>query len=244
MIKFLLQFSSILCVALISGCASTHNLRTDGLSAFGGGFYEEELAGGLYRIVAKSNMSVWPNFAAARSTWGIRADQLCGKDSYASFDVDVIDGRARAFPLVVSPGVVIPAANYNATLSGYILCNSSSLTIQDARNFIREQPIRAKERATEVLLKDLDLLGGGNCAQGQSDLSVENYFHRGKVLYSLERYLEAKTCFLHAQERDVDSFYYKQACEMLGLMYEVGMGVEKNLSTAHGWYRKAGLKPL
>lgn len=237
----LLRQLFVLASAILAGCASTHNLKTEGNNLFGGGFIDRELRPGLYRMTARSNNAVWPSFAAARSTWQARAEELCGKDSYTTFDTATSEGRAHPVPFVLRPGVVLPAYTYNATISGYLLCKSSSLTVDQARDFLRAEQIRAEQQAAKVLSKELELLGGGECGVMQAGVSSETYFRRAQVLMALQKYGDARSCFVRAQDGGSDSSHYRQACESLGLLYEVGLSVEKNPETARAWYRKAGL---
>lgn len=239
---YLRRLPLLAAVLALSGCASTHNLRTDGNNLFGGGFIDEELRPGLYRMTAKSNMAIWPSFGAARSTWASRANELCGKDAYTAFDTTASEGRTQPFPLVPHHSVVVfSASNYSATISGYLLCNSSSLSVDQARNFLRAEHDRSEQQAVKALNKELELLGGGECDSTQSGVSNETYFRRAKVLMALQRYTDARFCFIRAQEGGGDSSYHRQSCESLGFLYEVGLGVEKDLETAQAWYQIAGL---
>lgn len=233
-------------VLTIGGCASTHNLKTDGANIFGGGgFIGEELRPGLYRMSARSNMAIWPSFAAASETWKIRADQLCGKNAYENFETTQSDGRGVTVPILVpTRGIVVErglAQTYNATMSGYVLCTSAHMTIPEAKDFLHAQQVIAQQEASEALRVELEQLGGDNCAQPESGVSGETYFRRGKVLTSLGRYSDAKACYFLAQQVEKDSYFYRESCQSLGLMYEIGLGVESDMQAAREWYRKAGL---
>lgn len=239
-----ISFTLLIATALVlGGCSSTHNLKTDGNNLLGGGFYEEELRPGLFKLTARSNQSLWPNLKAARETWTLRAEQLCGKQAYESFDATFLEGQGSTVPVVIPGGGVIGAPNYNATISGYLVCTSSGLTIAGAKHFLRQQELDARRRIEKTHLQDLSELGGEDCFQAAPGISSEIYFRRAKALRALEQYPKAKACYFLAQqiEKDTSSFYYRESCEALGLMYELGYGVEKDLQAAREWYRKAGL---
>ncbi|OGP04204.1 MAG: hypothetical protein A2Z93_15750 [Curvibacter sp. GWA2_64_110] len=228
---------------VLGGCASTHNLKTDGNNLLGGGFHEEELRPGLFKLTARSNQSIWPNFSAAHTTWTQRADQLCGKQAYKSFDADFSDGQGSTLPIVVPGGGMVGVTNYNATLSGYLVCDSAQLTITEAKSFLRQQALDQERRAAERHQQELLQLGGDDCSQAAPSITSEIYFQRARALRTLEQYTKAKACYFLAQqiEKDTSSYYYRESCEALGWMYELGYGVEKDMQTAREWYRKAGL---
>lgn len=73
---------------LITSCASTHNLKTDGPTFMGGGYHVSESDGGGYRIYTKSNASPWTNFGSVRDTWENLAEEKCGDSGYTELDVD------------------------------------------------------------------------------------------------------------------------------------------------------------
>lgn len=194
---------------------------------------------------AKSNMALWPDSEAAQKTWKMRADQLCGQDAHESFGITQSNGRGAIVPIMVpSRGIVVQrgaAPTYNATMSGYILCKSANMTISEAGDFLQTKQKIDKQEADDALKAKLEQSGGDNCAQAESGASAETYFRRGKVLLSLERYSDARTCFILAQQVEKDPFFYRESCMSLGLMYEIGMGVDQNMQEASEWYRKAGL---
>ena len=230
----------VLAALMLSACASTHNLR-EGPSLLGGGFIEEQLRPGLYRLRARSDGSMWPTFEAARSTWSQRADLLCGKDSYLSFDTDTNPGQRQPVPVFLPGQPVISVSTFNATITGYVLCASSTWSVDQARDFIRSEQARAERESTARVTEQLEVLGGPQCREQLPLASGENYYRRGRLLVSLQRHAEARACFIKVQEVEGDSSVRRQACEELGLMYEAGLGVEKDVEMARMWYRKAGL---
>lgn len=130
---------------------------------------------------------------------------------------------------------------YNATISGYVVCDSSGLTLQQAKDYIAEQQAAAKRKIEESRIAELKALGGDDCTSTMPGTSAETYFRRAKALMALQRYKDARACFLTVQELEKDSIYHNESCETLGLMYEIGLGVDKDMETAREWYRKAGL---
>lgn len=231
----------ILCLLHLTACVSTHNLNTDGFNSFGGGFAEEQLRPGFYRMTALSNLSPWPNFAAAHASWKTRAGQLCGKDAYQTFDIDETSGERPSVSLWIPNVGPLSGATYNARVSGYVICTSSGMTITDAKNYLKQERAAEQEEAAEAQRSELVKLGGENCNHNGPALSAETYFRRGKALMALQKYSSASLCFLQSQKVDNDGYYHKESSYMLGMMYETGMGVEKNLEVAKFWFSKSGL---
>ena len=231
----------VIVLAPLAACSSSHNFKTDGHSMFGGGFADEEIQPGLNEMTATGNFAPWPSFGAAAGTWKTRADQLCGKGAH----LEIVMNRDAVYRAEVSTytglGKVISLPKFNATMSGYVLCNSSSMTRSDAIKYLEELPvIRAKEFALNQKV-ELDLLGGGNCASNNDDDSAETYYRRGKILMELNDYKSAMLCFLQSQERESNTNVYRESCSSIGMMYELGWGIDKDIPTAKAWYKKAGL---
>jgi hypothetical protein len=111
---------------MISSCASTHNFKTDGISHFGGGFYDTEIRPGLYWMQVDGNHA--PSFSSSFSalkTWKARAQELCKGEEYVE--------------LRVEDSWVSPWGRPIARRQGYILCASSGLSPVDAHRIIQEQ---------------------------------------------------------------------------------------------------------
>jgi ankyrin repeat protein len=137
-------------------------------------------------------------------------------------------------PLASSPMNVIPspAKTADSALTQTVDNNNNTLGVSFA----------AQAKELEISLKkELDELGG-SCGLNKSSIDAENYYRRGKILMELNDYKPAMICFLRSQEVEMDTRTFKESCSSIGLMYELGWGVEKNMSAAKEWYRKAGLQ--
>lgn len=234
-----LALMAALCLS-IAACSSTHNLK-EGRSLLGGGFTEEELRPGLYAMTAVGNLTLWPSFAAAKGTWRHRADELCGTDQYQEILTSQDNGYQGTAMTQATPGRFVPVAKFNTSLRGYILCNTSGLSKDQALEFL--ESIRLRNAATLAANSEAELsaLGGSDCSVADETTTAENLSKRGQLLSNQSRYREAQVCLMKAIDRGDGTSAYREACEALGRMYEMGWGVPANLDTAKGWYRKAGL---
>jgi hypothetical protein len=234
----MLRRSSLLIAFLVgapAGCSSTHDLKRDGFNGFGGGFSDEEIRPGLYKLVAIGNVAPWPSFSAAKGTWQGRADKLCGPGAYQEIVEDQQPGLRGYALTFVQPGVVLSLPRYNTSIRGYVLCNSSGMTREDAIQYL--SGLEATAYATE-----LAELGGSNCSSADPQQpSAERLLRRGKLLMSKSEYGPAMQCLLAAQAVERDGEVHREACSSIALMYELGWGVEKDMQTAMSWYKKAGL---
>lgn len=112
-------FSALAAVALASGCASTHNMATDGTNLLGGGYWESKIADGVYQVSVKTNFAPWVNTSGARSAWRSRAQALCGTDAFREFKIvessfDQMPGVLGALRYIITTrdGVAVcPGAN-------------------------------------------------------------------------------------------------------------------------------------
>lgn len=141
----------------------------------------------------------------------------------------------------MQPREFFPFAKFNPILRGYILCKSSGLNKDQALQFIESLRLNNAAMLTADLESDLSALGGGDCSTAGDEATVENLSRRGHILINRSRYNEARTCLIMAISRGESTGAYREACEALGHMYEMGWGVPANLSIAKEWYRKAGL---
>ena len=232
---------ALLTLVLAGGCSSTHNLKTDGHNPLGGGFADEEIRSGLYHLTATGNMSPWPSFSAAIGTWRGRADQLCGKNSYQQIVQSHGDGYQGTSPTYVGPGLMLNLPKYNTSVSGYILCDSSGMTRNEAIKYLDDLAARNAEELMSSRRRELEELGGDSCIPGDAGTSAETLYRRGKILSAMNDYKPAMNCFMRAQEQEQGTSIYRESCSAIGTMYELGWGVEKDISTAMSWYRKAGL---
>jgi len=232
---------ALLTLVVAGGCTSTHNLKTDGHNPLGGGFADEEIRSGLYLLTATGNMSPWPSFTAANGTWRGRADQLCGKNAYQEITISRDAGYQGTTPTYVSPSMMLDIPRHNTSVSGYVLCNASGMTRNEAIKYLTElAAMKAQERMSSHR-EELEKLGGTDCSVDEIGMSAETLFRRGKLLLATNDYKSAMNCFTRAQELEQGTSVYRESCSSIGTMYELGWGVEKDIPTAMSWYRKAGL---
>lgn len=213
----------------------------------GGGFYDEEIRPGLYRLTASGNHALWPSFSAAAETWKGRADKLCGANAYQNIATGESSGKSGYVPLSTVPNygtgnqAVPSVALFNTTIFGYILCNSANMTRDEAVKYLDDLAAQRVAELQTQRKKELDTLGGADCGDSAGAAVPENYLRRGKVLVSMGSYDAAMRCFLRAQEKSENNTSYKEACTSIGMMYELGWGVTPNMLTANEWFKKAGL---
>jgi tetratricopeptide (TPR) repeat protein len=226
---------------VLGGCSSTHNLKTDGNNPLGGGFADEELQPGLYQLTARGNMAPWPSFGAAKTTWERRAEQLCGKGAYQEI-LEARDAGLRGETLVyLNPGQMVLLPKYNAAISGYILCNSSAMTPEQAIKYVNDIPAIAAKEASDRNKSELEKLGGSECSESAPKVTAETYFGRGKILVAMNDYKAAMACLMRAQEEEKDTQVYRDSCTQIATMYELGWGVDKDIEMSKAWLKKAGL---
>ena len=223
----------------LAGCASNHNFATDGYSVFGGGYTEQKLAPGLYDVAAIANFTPWPNAGAAMSTLRARGTALCGSGAFQEIVDDQAEGY-RGNTIVVRSGQVLALPRYNASIRGYILCDSSGMTRDQAIKYVADQRIAESKEAMATRENELAELGGRDCSTHTATDSPDRYLLRGKLLKTMAEYKAAMVCFSQAQLSDPVSATYRDACFEIATLYELGWGVEKDIPTAMSWYKKAG----
>lgn len=237
-LRYLLR---MICLTALAACSSTHNFKTDGNNALGGGFYDENISSGLYKLSASGNMAPWPNFGAAKETWRRRADQLCGTNKYQEIVTSENAGYQGKNPVYLRPGFMPEMPRYNSIISGYILCDSSEMTVSDAVSYLNDLETEKRRKSLESQKQALSNTGGEDCNDGHLNFTPEALFQRGKILTALNQHKSALACFMKAQELAGDSATYQESCIAIGTMFELGWGVEKDLPTAKDWFRKGGL---
>lgn len=239
--RFLVWCITLAAVAVQTGCASTHNRKTDGFNPSGGGFFDQEILPGFYRMTASSNRSLWPTFGAAIETWRARADQLCGSNQYQEIVASQDAGYQGTATVHVRSGLPLFAPHYNTTITGHILCNNSGMTRGQAIAYLDELAQRKAMDEKEAQARELGELGGRNCGTDERLPSPENLLRRGRILSSQSEYQAALACFMQAQALEEGTSVYREACIAIGTMLELGWGVEQDLQKAMTWYKKGGL---
>ena len=120
---------------LVSGCASNHDLNEDGVNRLGGGgFRDNEIASGFYKLMIRTNSSLWTNIDGARNAWKKRATGLCGSSEFEEIKIHESSYNAATgdYELDIFPRI-------RTKRTGYVLCSSSSMTIDDALDYIKNR---------------------------------------------------------------------------------------------------------
>lgn len=98
------------------------------------------------------------------------------------------------------------------------------------------------EREAKVRRLELKQVNSVDCRiTAEKEPSNEIFLRRGKDFFKSDAYSAAKTCFLNVQKDEKNSRHFKEACYYLGMMYELGKGVDQDWGVAKSWYSKAGL---
>jgi len=229
----LIRLLLVLCTFDLAACASTHDLDKDVSNPSGGGFSTEEIAPGFFRLYARSNNARIATARAARRTWDYRAAQLCGQNAYR--DLSVTESLIRG-PYVFSYRTYL----YASTREGYLICNSSGLSDEEAKRLLVEKTRaenEARVRRIEARLSEYDPV---ECKSEAQDKSPEHYFTMGKEYWQVTKYDVAMSCFQKVQSMVSEGLAFREACFHIGMMYELGQGVERNETIAKHWYRKSG----
>jgi hypothetical protein len=225
--QHLLTFLAI----VLAGCASTQDLR-EGNSIFGG-FVDTQIGPGLYEMRATGEF--------AMATWNKRADQLCGRGQHQALQVSARRDVMGTNDVVIGRGIVIPIQSTSNSLNGYVLCNSSSMQKAQAVKYIESLPELRRKELEDSLRTDLAKLGGADCGAESENDSAETYYERGKLLMGHRQHKPALTCLLKAVSYGPKTPIYRQVCEIVGEIFELGLGVPVDKAAAWEWYTKAGL---
>jgi hypothetical protein len=226
---------------LLAACASTHDLDKEGISVFGGGFSKEEIQPGFFKLYARSNSALFTTAGAARGTWDYVAAQLCGMNAYRELSVTENILRGPEYTFYLRGQGILAANQHNSTREGYLICNSSGLSDEQAKNILIEKN-RAESVETRRVAARLAHYNPEDCTnEAQQQKSADHYFEIGQEYWKATRYDVAMSCFLKAQSTAAPFEHaYQEACFHIGMMYELGQGVERNPAVAEKWYRKSG----
>lgn len=123
-------------------CSSTHDLKRDGPNYLGGGggFIDDEMAPGVYRIKGFSNLALFATPDSAAKTFRYRAEKLCpaGYDeirsslnSYRSSSggVTIVPDPKNPIPVELPPPVI-------TSKIGFVRCNDSPLSFREAQMLV------------------------------------------------------------------------------------------------------------
>lgn len=151
------------------------------------------------------------------------------------------DGKLEEFSVFAGTGlIVIPIAGLENNSYRFNRISEPCIVKHEEIHGLDKLP---ESRAEELAIsrnKELEELGGGDCSRKSAMVGAENYYRRGKILMYLNDYKPAMTCFVQAQEIEKNTSISQKSCSEIGLMYELGWGVEKDKAAAEEWYKKAG----
>ncbi len=101
--------------ALLTGCASTHDMSDGSSSTWGGGHLVKKKGAQRYHIITKTNWAPWANYSDTRKMWAEQAEKHCGSKNYSEIKV-----KERVYEALPSPWLM---AKYLITeKDGYALC--------------------------------------------------------------------------------------------------------------------------
>jgi tetratricopeptide (TPR) repeat protein len=197
-----------------------------------GGYTDNKIQDGIYRINAESGVSPIGQESSVTRVWNKRASELCqGEYKQSDFKVNVID---QGFTYMNQGNI----GYYVTRASGYAVCSNFNGTFSEALDQIKA-PIQLLTK--ELKLKREQLLSKmeGGCDAQKMDLqTLENI---GNEFYKTKLYKEAMVCYLGVYEKDKNVLSKSEVYNRIGLIYELGLGVEENMEEAKRWYRLAGL---
>ena len=122
---------TIIATALLCGCASSHNLATDGNNLLGGGYFQSKVHDGIFQISVKTNWAPWVNTSAAQSSWRDRAKELCGSEKFRELEI-----REANYDQLPPLGVLRYIVT---TRDGFAVCESANLSDEAALALIRKR---------------------------------------------------------------------------------------------------------
>ncbi|MFZ2334469.1 MAG: hypothetical protein WAW35_06105 [Sideroxyarcus sp.] len=132
----------LLALLLGSACSSTHDLKRDGPNYLGGGgFIDDEIAPGVYRIKGFSNTSLFATPDAAAKTFRLRAEQLCpaGYEEVRSVanSYRPQNGEVAVRPDPKNPAVtaLLPPPPITSKI-GFVRCNDSTLSLYEVQMLV------------------------------------------------------------------------------------------------------------
>lgn len=127
---------------------------------------------------------------------------------------------------------------YVTRASGYAVCSSFNGTYGEALDVIKA-PIKLAEQQLQIQKEQLLGLMEGGCDATTMDLdTLENV---GNEFFNKKLYTEAMTCYLGVYVKDLNKLAKAEVYNRIGLMYELGLGVQESMEKAMQWYKLAGL---
>jgi hypothetical protein len=219
-------------LVLVSSCATYRNANEAGFSVVSGGYTDDKIHDGIFRIAAESGVSPVGQESSVTKVWHRRANELClGEYKQSEFDVNVID---QGFTYM-NQGVI---GYYVTRASGYAICSSFNGTYEEALDVINA-PMKLAAQQLQVkkeqLLKEME----GGCDTKKMDRDTLEAV--GDEFFKTKLYTEAMTCYLGVYEKDKNQHAKTEVYYRIGFMYELGLGVQESMEIAKKWYKLAGL---
>lgn len=115
---------------LLTGCASTYDLSQGGTGALGGGYLEEEIIDGVYRLEVRLNISLFSTQAYANEEWHRRARKLCREQGYREVHANERSQFENQMTVPVPVGgamIFVSGSSANYGKRGYIACSDVKL---------------------------------------------------------------------------------------------------------------------
>lgn len=203
---------------------------------------EEEVRPGLYAISASSNAFLSPALGSPKGIWANRAEELCGNGHYQTIELEQSTSTSSNTTMVMALGGILPVTLYKTTMQAFALCDSAGISKDEALKIIQANPKYNIKAMDAVWQAEINALGGSDCSASGKDGATDNLARRGRMLMNQSRYQEALLCLQRAATHDDQSAAYRDACEALGMLYEMGWGVAADPAAARQWYAKAGIQ--
>jgi TPR repeat protein len=203
---------------------------------------EEQIRPGLYAISASSNAFISPALGSPKGIWANRAEELCGNGHYQTIELEQSTSTSSNTTMVMALGGVLPITRYKTTMQAFALCDSAGISKDEALKIVQTNPKYNIKALDAVWQAEINALGGSDCTASGKDGATDNLARRGRMLMNQSRYQEALLCLQRAASHDDQSTAYRDACEALAMLYEMGWGVAADPAVARQWYAKAGMQ--
>jgi tetratricopeptide (TPR) repeat protein len=219
---------------LFAGCTAYHDANNSrNYSAFSGGFSDKKIDNGIYEIDVASAVNVVVSKSSVERVWDKRAKELClGDFQKYKFKIDEnINNKVTDITTQVT------FKYYRLHAEGYAICNNGRLAYDEAISVI-ETPARlkAEKEARLNAFSSEDIERG--CSSDLKD--IDQLESVGEVLFKRQLYQDAMRCFLNIYNIEKESPKKVDIYKKLGVMYEMGLGVEVDTEQASYWYKLAG----
>ncbi len=217
----------LLVIMTLTACTSYRDINTEGQSFWLGGYTNKKLDEGLFKITVESGTAPIVYKIKVFNMWNRRAKELCDESYQAIyFNVKAIS------PTFTNNGYVITRA------TGYAKCNSFNGDLAKAKQIIQ---LPESVVASKLIIQNEQLTSSTDGGCNFNTMPLEKLEQKGDAFYQVRNYKDAMVCFLSVYKLDKKSLNKKHVYQRIGLMYELGYGVEKNIAKARRWYKLAGL---